>query len=59
MTMNLEEDLQRMLEAISINANYPCDYNDLNILLTCDFYFDVCRIIFPELNIKLVKIKEN
>ena len=47
MAMNIEEDLERMLEAIAINANYPCDHTNLNILLDGDFYFDVCRIIFP------------
>lgn len=59
MPIDIEEDLYRMLEAITINANYPCYISSLNILLECNFYFDVCQIIFPELSIKLIKIKEN
>lgn len=61
MAVNIEQDLERMLEAIIVNANYQTDYDiiSLNILLDCDFYFDICQIIFPEFNIKLIKIKEN
>ena len=47
MANSIEDDLQRMLQAIIVNTNYSCYYTNLNILLECDFYFDVCQIIFP------------
>jgi hypothetical protein len=48
-----------MLETITINAHYPRYIKNLNILVEYEFYFDICQIIFPWFNIKLIKIKEN
>lgn len=59
MAAKIRQDLQRMAESITINAHYPCNLGNLNILFEYEFYFDICQIIFPEFNIKLVKIKES
>ena len=41
-----------------MNIGYPISLENLGILHDHSFYFDICLIIFPELNIKIIKISE-
>jgi hypothetical protein len=59
MSENIEEELLRMLEAITINIALPRYIENISILLDPEFYFEVSQIIFPELQMKIIKIQEN
>lgn len=48
----------KMLDSIAVIAGYPRYFESKDSLVDPQIYFDICQIIFPELNIKLIKIQE-
>ncbi len=50
-------ELMEMMESIALNAGYPRYIENDSILADPQAYFDICQRIFPEMNIKLIKIQ--
>ena len=51
-------ELLERLEATLANAGCPQHLEDPNILVDYHLYFEICQLIFPELSIWLIKIRE-
>jgi len=50
-------EMMEMMEVIAFNAGYTRYFEDESILMQHEPYFDICQLIFSELNIKIIKIQ--
>ena len=57
--MDFHDQLWKMLEAVTLNAGYHRYIDSIDILSEAEFYLEICQLIFPEINISLVKILED